>query len=183
MPEGRQQVRRYILTGAPGAGKTAILRELQRDGCAVVEESATDLIAAWQARGIAEPWREDGFVGAVAELQMQRLRHSEGAVQFHDRSVICTLALAQYLEVPYPEALVREAERVRREELFERRVFFIRNLGFIAPTAARTISLDESLRFERMHEEAYRTWGFDLVWIEAAPLVERVAAVRAAIAT
>ncbi|MBM0260113.1 AAA family ATPase, partial [Micromonospora sp. 4G55] len=35
----------YILTGAPGSGKTAILRQLEIDGHAVVEEAATDVIA------------------------------------------------------------------------------------------------------------------------------------------
>ena len=39
---------RYILTGAPGAWKTVLLRALERAGHAVVEEAATDLIALAQ---------------------------------------------------------------------------------------------------------------------------------------
>jgi predicted ATPase len=35
----------YVLTGAPGSGKTAMLRQLEQDGFAVVEEAATDVIA------------------------------------------------------------------------------------------------------------------------------------------
>jgi predicted ATPase len=38
-------MKRYILTGAPGAGKTAILRALERNGRVVIEEAATDVIA------------------------------------------------------------------------------------------------------------------------------------------
>ena len=49
-------MRRFILTGAPGAGKTAILRQLELDGFSVVEEAATDMIALAQARGTMEPW-------------------------------------------------------------------------------------------------------------------------------
>ena len=45
-----REMRRYILTGAPGAGKTAILRQLELDGFSVVEEAATDVIAAAQAQ-------------------------------------------------------------------------------------------------------------------------------------
>jgi predicted ATPase len=48
-------VRRYILAGAPGSGKTAIIRQLELDGFGVVEEAATDVIALDQARGVAEP--------------------------------------------------------------------------------------------------------------------------------
>ena len=42
---------KFILTGAPGAGKTALVRQLERDGFAMVEEAATDVIALEQAKG------------------------------------------------------------------------------------------------------------------------------------
>ncbi|MDB5359232.1 MAG: hypothetical protein JWO51_529 [Rhodospirillales bacterium] len=48
-------MRRYILTGTPGAGKTSIVRRLEVLGHAVVEEAATDIIALDQVEGIAEP--------------------------------------------------------------------------------------------------------------------------------
>jgi predicted ATPase len=48
----------YVLTGAPGAGKTAILRLLEVSGYPVVEEAATDVIALGSALGRAEPWRD-----------------------------------------------------------------------------------------------------------------------------
>jgi hypothetical protein len=38
-------MRRYIITGTPGAGKTAIIRQLELDGFSVIEEAATAVIA------------------------------------------------------------------------------------------------------------------------------------------
>jgi predicted ATPase len=93
-------MRRFILTGAPGSGKTAILRQLELGGFSVVEEAATDVIALWQARCVAEPWTHPLFIDAIAALQRQRrvrASHETGEVQFHDRSAICTAALAVYL--------------------------------------------------------------------------------------
>jgi predicted ATPase len=177
-------MKRYILTGAPGAGKTAVLRRLEADGFSVVEEAATDLIAKRQAEGVPEPWAQPGFVEGVADLQRQRLEwasRSGDAVQFHDRSIFCTLALSKYLAVPCPDALLCEAERVRREGLYELRVFFLRNLGFIEPTAARRITFEETGRFEKMHEEVYCEWGFERIAIEAAPVSDRVRAILAAL--
>ena len=55
-------MRRFIITGAPGAGKTAIIRQLELDGFGVVEEAATDVIAAAQAHGTVEPWRNPSFI-------------------------------------------------------------------------------------------------------------------------
>ena len=34
-------MKRFIITGAPGAGKTAIIRQLELDNFGVVEEAAT----------------------------------------------------------------------------------------------------------------------------------------------
>ena len=65
-------MKRYILTGTPGAGKTAILRQLELDGYGVVEEAATDIIALEQAQGIAEPWSRASFIDAIVNLQRAR---------------------------------------------------------------------------------------------------------------
>ena len=98
-------------------------------------------------------------------------------VQFHDRSVVCTAALAVYLGYPFPPLLNDELERIQKESIYQRRVFFIRNLGFVAPTAARRISFVDTLRFEKIHEEIYRSFGFELFSIEPGSLAERLSRV------
>lgn len=171
-------MKRFILTGAPGAGKTVLLRALEQQGHGVVEEAATDVIAVEQACGIAEPWKHPGFLDSIVTLQNQRLARAAQAadeVQFHDRSVLCTLALARYLDIPPPSSLHSVIDRILRERTFELTVFFIRGLGFVAPTAARRITFEESLRFERIHEQVYREHGFHLAHIEPAPVPDRVA--------
>ena len=177
-------MKRFILTGAPGAGKTAILRQLELDGFGVVEEAATDLIAVAQAQGIAEPWTQASFIDAIADLQRQRqVRASRqpDQVQFHDRSTFCTAALATYLGHPVSAALARELERIQADAIYQKRVFLVQNLGFITPTEARRISFEEALRFERIHEDTYRNFGFEIVPVEPGSVPERVAAIKAAI--
>jgi len=177
-------MRRFIISGAPGAGKTAIIRQLELDGFSVVEEAATDVIAAAQARGTAEPWTDASFIDVVADLQKQRqirASYQPDDVQFHDRSVFCTVALAVYLHYPFSAFLTSELERIKKEAVYEKRVFFIRNLGFITPTEARRINFDETLRFESIHEETYQSFGFELVSVEPGDLLERVNKIKAAI--
>ena len=177
-------MKRYILTGTPGAGKTAILRQLECDGYSVVEEAATDLIALRQAQGITEPWTHASFIDDVAGLQKRRERrtaHETSEVQFHDRSVVCTVALAAYLGFPATDVLTREVNRIVTEATFEKRVFFIGSLGFVAPTEARRITLDEAIRFEKIHEETYREYGFEIIFIPPGSVEERVAVIARAI--
>ena len=170
-------MKRYILTGAPGAGKTAIIRQLELDGFTVVEEAATDVIALWQAKGIAEPWTRPEFIDAIVSLQQTRELRSAcvtDLVQFHDRSVVCTAALADYLRFPRPQSLVQELQRLTTQNVFQRRVFFLMNLGFITPTEARRISYEETVGFERIHERAYRDLGFEITYIGPGSVLDRV---------
>jgi predicted ATPase len=174
-------MKRYILTGAPGSGKTAILRWLESDGHVVVEEAATDVIALQQAWGNPEPWTSPSFVDAIAELQRRRQLQAAAiacGVQFYDRSPVCTYALCTFLGRPAPAALLRELERIEDEKIYERRVLFVENLGFVARTEARRISFEDSLRFEEIHEETYRAFGYDCVRIPPGKLPDRAEAVR-----
>ena len=179
--EVSERMKRFVLTGAPGAGKTAVLRQLEVEGFSVVEEAATDVIQLQQALGVAEPWRQASFIDSVAGLQSLRLACASSApvdIQFHDRSVICTAALARYLEYPATDFLLRQIERIRGDAVFEQSVFFMRGLGFINHTDARRISLTDAKRFESIHEETYLAFGFDLIFIEPASVADRAAEIR-----
>jgi predicted ATPase len=159
-------MQRFILTGAPGSGKTSILRALEQHGYAVVEEAATDVIADEQARGIGQPWTELSFTRKITE--MQRRRQEE-----------CTLALARWMGHPVPGTLREEVERIAAGQVYERQVFFVRPLGFVEPTAARRISFTDSLAFERVHEAEYLGLGFEILDVPAGPVAERAALVDA----
>lgn len=113
-------MRRFSITGAPGAGKTAIIRRLELDGFSVVEETATDVIAATQAQGTVRPWTHLSFIDAIANLQRDRqirASYQPDEVQFHDRCVVCTAALAVHLGHPFSVFLASELERVKKEAI------------------------------------------------------------------
>ncbi len=170
-------VRRYVVTGAPGAGKTVLVAGLRARGVAVVAEAATDVIAASQAEGVEQPWTQAWFCDRIAVLQRKReIAAVAGSVteQVFDRSPLCTLALAHYLDQPVGPVLAGEVDRVVRERVYESVVFLVRPLGFVEATAARRISYPESLVFERVHETVYREHGFRLVDIPPGPVPARV---------
>jgi predicted ATPase len=177
-------MRRFIITGAPGAGKTAIIRQLELEGFSVVEEAATDVIAALHAQGSVQPWTDPSFIDVIATLQRDRQMRAScqpDEVQFHDRCVVCTAALAVWLGYRFSPFLAGELQRVTNDAIYESRVFFIRNLGFVTPSDARRISLEDTVRFEKVHEQTYRELGFDLISVEPASLRERVGVIKAAI--
>lgn len=175
----------YILTGTPGSGKTAILRMLETVGYLVVEEAATDVIALNQALGRDQPWDEPAFIDSIVALQRRRqdraMAGRDGEIVFFDRSPVCTLALSRYAGLAASRSLAREVHRAVSDGSYEKTVFFIRNQGFVAATAARRISFDDSLIFERIHERTYRDLGFEVVNVPVGRLADRVALIRQAV--
>jgi predicted ATPase len=103
-------------------------------------------------------------------------------VWFFDRSPVCTLALSRYLERKPSQALTAEIERIGRAGTYERTVFFLANLGFVEPTAARRISFEDALDFERVHREVYAELGYQLCDIAVAAPGERAAAILEVVA-
>jgi predicted ATPase len=177
-------MQRYILTGAPGAGKTVLLRRLEADGLAVVEEAATDVNALMIGQGIAYPHLERSFIDDILALQLARQARADAWTDeavFFDRSPICTLALAEFLGIAPPPALTAELDRIGRGVVYDRRVFFVETLGFITNTEVRRISFEDTLKFEAVHREVYRRFGYELIPVPPGDVETRFEAVVAAL--
>jgi|HubBroStandDraft_1064217.scaffolds.fasta_scaffold54565_3 predicted ATPase len=171
---------RYILTGAPGAGKTVLLRRLEVAGYPVVEEAATALIALVTARGVERHWEQPNFIDDIVALQRARQLRADAypdAVVFFDRSPICTVALAEFLDRAPSAGLLAEVDRIQSERTYEAKVFFCDLFGFITPTEARRITLEDSQRFEAVHADVYARYGYDLVHLPPADVETRFEAV------
>lgn len=175
-------MKRFVITGAPGSGKTSILHALRDRGYTVVSEAATEVISVEQSQGNEQPWNEPLFIEKIIQLQRSRQLRPVAPgiqVQIYDRSPVCTLALVKYLGQPVPGSLAAEIDRIIRGRVYENQIFFIRPIGFCEPTAARRISYQQSLEFERYHEDEYARLGFELVEIPAGEIEERAALIDA----
>ncbi len=166
-------IKRYIITGTPGSGKTSTLHALKDLGYNVIPEAATDIIRSSQKKGILEPWTHPHFIDETIHLQKQRQYEARGTVQFYDRSPLCTYALSRYLGYPPSPVLVAEVKRILSDRIYHPQVFFFENLGFIENTDARQISFEEALVFEKMHIEVYKKFGFEILFIPKMPPQDR----------
>jgi len=98
---GWSSMKRSILTGTPGAGKTSMLYVLKNRGYAGIEEATTAVIALKRRPGNAEPWMQPDFIDTLVRLQTQRQMETSthpDMFQLYDRS--CTLALSRYPGYP-----------------------------------------------------------------------------------
>jgi len=167
------QEKRFIFTGTPGSGKTSVILDLEKLGHVVITESATDVIAEAQAKGNMRPWEDSDFIDNIIRVQKSRQMNATGNLQFYDRSPFCAYALGCYSAHwhgnnfnPSP-ILLDEINRFLKQGIYQDKVFFFENLGFIEHTEARKISYEDALIFEKIHLDVYKKFGFKIIMVPA----------------
>ncbi len=119
--EPRQSVRnRFVITGAPGSGKTPILRELMRLGFLGVNEPAREIIAEQRAIGANGTYDKDPqlFCDLMLERAIADYRRLEsaGEAAFFDRGIPDMVGYAQLFALDTSAALAA-SRRYRYEDV------------------------------------------------------------------
>lgn len=169
-----------IVTGGPGAGKTALIEALAATGLRTMPEAGRAIIRDQRAiGGSALPWADRA---AFAELMLgwELRSHREalaapGPVVF-DRGVPDVIGYLTLCGLPVPAPVRRAAE-----------VFRYRRQVFIAPPWRAIFAQDAERKQDFAEAEAtfqalsatYLALGYELVPLPLAPVAERLAFVRA----
>jgi predicted ATPase len=83
---------RVVITGGPGAGKTALLSELDRLGYATVDDTPRAIIRSRRARGLSPRPPPPEFAEEILRREIEQYDlHGGGALTFFDRGVIDAL--------------------------------------------------------------------------------------------
>jgi predicted ATPase len=168
---------RYILTGAPGTGKTAILGIVGAE-IRWVAEPAREILA--EQRSLGGAGTPDGDPSLFVDLLLQRsidkheaARHWEGPVVF-DRGIPDCVAYAALLGVdPAPSMLASDTYR------YNSRVLLLEPWEEIyAVDDERTMSFAATIVFQEELMRAYRRAGYALVSVPRESVEDRAAFVR-----
>jgi len=77
-----------------------------------------------------------------------------------------------YKFTPSP-VLLDEINRCIKGSIYQRKVLFFENLGFIEHTEARKISYEGALIFEQIHLDVHKQFGFEIVSVPPKNVEER----------
>lgn len=168
-------MKRFVLTGGPGTGKTTTIAELKRRGYSVLRESARDIIAEELAKKTSDalPWKNVfKFQELLAELQIKTelasLKENKTDIVFLDRGILDGLAYCALAKQEPPTNITEHHKLYPYDKVF-----------VLEPLPHRT---DEERREDSetataIHHEIiriYRAFGYELIFIPVMPVTDRV---------
>jgi predicted ATPase len=170
-----------ILTGAPGTGKTAILRQLGNE-FRCVDEPAREILAEQRSTGGRGRWDQDPslFVHLLLQRSIEKYAMARrfGETVIFDRGIPdCIVYAVRAGTDPMPSLEAADAYR------YEPHVFFLEPWSDIYENDdERTMSFNDTVSFGRELRDVYERSGYTLVEVPRDPIDDRAAFVRKSVA-
>lgn len=163
-----------VFSGAPGSGKTSLLKRLSADGSELVPEPARQIIAEQRiVHGNALPDKDPSLFTRELLLrsveQFDRRRASDGLVYF-DRGIPDVIAYARLYDLP-----LDEIEQACQRHRYNSQVFILPPWEEIYSTdEERKMNFEETVRFHEFLVEAYRRSNYQLIEVPCVSVKSRV---------
>ena len=165
---------RYVITGAPGTGKTAIINALKERGYSCIDENSREIIAEQIINGgEILPWKNqiafENLISSKRAKQYASIPKDE--ICFFDRSTIDCIA---YLKANNLESSDEILEAIKNC-VFNSNVFYAPIWEEIYTNdSERKESVQSAITIDKSLLETYIFFGYTLIEIPKLPTGERV---------
>ncbi len=163
----------FVITGAPGAGKTSIISGLEKRGFNCMPEESRVLIKELiKDDSQALPWRDMlAFNSLLLDRQVKQYLAAGEGTWFLDRSFVDNLGYLKHSNIPVPDSFSNAVKRYR----LNRTVFFTEPWEEIYTTdSERKEPFETALVLSSLMREAYTESGYEVVAVPRLSVEERV---------
>jgi len=167
-------MKRIVLTGGPGAGKTSLLLALEAHGYAVVHEAARAIIQERRASGRSPRPDPLAFAEEILRRDIEAFdqRSAIPGFVFYDRSILDALCMLDQVTPLRP----RELQELVSRYPYHRKVFVLPPWDVIyAQDAERDQTFDDAVRVHAMLDARYRRCGYEPIEVPKVSVGERCA--------
>jgi len=165
---------KYIITGAPGTGKTAIINALMQKGYSCAEEISREIIAEQLIiGGDILPWKDQiAFENHIANLRKEQyLNSSENKNYFFDRSSVDCIAYLKANKL----RVTTEITQITKQCVYNKLVFITPIWKKIYINDSERIEdIKSAINIEKSLIETYKSLGYNLVKVPKISVSERV---------
>ena len=165
--------KKYIITGAPGTGKTSIVNELKKRQFNCIDENSREIISEQIITGgEILPWKNQiAFENKIANMRTQQyLSSPKGVICFFDRSALDCIA---YLKLNKLEVTKDINDGIKKCQ-FNSMVFYTPIWEEIyINDRERKENIEKAKQIENAIIDTYKSQGYNLVKIPKLSVPER----------
>ena len=113
--------KRYVISGAPGSGKTTLINAFKMDGVFCFEEVSRSIIAEAQQSGKEQPFLTDPmlFSNVLLSKRIEQFNHPKQAqIHLYDRGVHDVIAYLEEINAKYPIEFDKKAQSYVYDKVF-----------------------------------------------------------------
>lgn len=165
-------IKRIVLTGAPGTGKTSIINKLEaKYSCH--QEISREIISQQLANGgEITPWNNlFDFSDLVIKKRLKQYKSCSSGLYFFDRSILDSIAYLQFGQTEIHPDWLKIAETNR----YHKNVFITPPWKEIYHTDnERKESFQEAHKIHNQLKETYRNYNYNLIEVPCTNINERI---------
>ena len=167
-------IKRIVITGGPGTGKTSIINELNSRKFKCLEEISREVTLEAQKKGIDQLFLSHPllFSELLLEGRVNQYKLAESIdsdLIFFDRGIPDVLAYMDYVGENYPEQFIKASKEHKYDQVF-----------ILAPWQEiyqsdneRYESFDQALEIHKFLINTYGKFGYDLIDVPFGSIVSR----------
>jgi len=167
-------MKRILLIGSPGSGKTTILSELRKRGYTCLQEISREIISEAQGRGIEqlfltnpEEFNEKILSGRIA--QFKACENMEENYAFIDRGLPDIIAYNEYLNIKSNPEVIKASKELIYDFIF----LFPAWKEIFKNDKERYESFEEALKIQNNLKETYIKYGYEVCEVPVGEVSDR----------
>ena len=165
-------MQKFVITGAPGTGKTSIINYLKTKGYNCIDEISREIISEQIAiNGEALPWKNlSAFSERVFTLRESQLLNSKNTLLFFDRGIVDVYAYMKVDSLGIPKYLEESINKNR----YNTKVFYTPIWEEIyLNDKERKESIKQARKIEKEILSSYTFYNYQLIKVPKGSVEER----------
>lgn len=166
-------IKRILLIGGPGTGKSTVIRQLEQLGYLVHHEISREIILEAQQQGIQQLFLEDplAFSSRLLAGRIQQYKNATKGINFYDRGIPDVPAYHKFTGDPIPDEYLKACKDYKYDIVFSLPPW----KAIYQSDNERYENFDQAVKISAILNDYYRDLKYNPVEIPIGSVEDRIA--------